>query len=351
MRQSKLLLLTLAAVLTLTFALATTASARMVKDVDNFIFFLDQSGSMAQKHKTLDTKKIDMAIETMQAMNKAVPNLDYNASLFLFAPFESKLRPGVYNKAAMSNAISSVKTDFDIFGRLTPMGNGLIDLDPVIAGLRGETALIVFTDGLSNLGADPVAQARALYAKYGNNLCIHVVSFSDHAKGQMIIDDVRALSSCTVVADYTSLTAPGAMDAYAREVFYSQAPAAPAPAPAPVPVTPMEKETITFSLHFGFDKYQITDEMIPVLEQAKMILDENPSASYVIGGHTDSTGPEAYNQGLSERRAGSVKDWMVTNGVSTSRLESKGYGELSPRYDNSTSEGRKLNRRVEIQTK
>ncbi|MBU4192560.1 MAG: flagellar motor protein MotB, partial [Proteobacteria bacterium] len=187
MRQSKkLLLLALAAVLTLTFAFATTASAKMVKDVDNFIFFLDQSGSMAQKHKTLDTKKIDMAIETMQAMNKVIPNLDYNASLFLFAPFEAKLQPGLYNKAAMSNAIGSINTDFDIFNRLTPMGNGLIDLDPVIAGLRGTTALIMFTDGLSNLGADPVAQARALYAKYGNKLCIHVVSFADHAKGQMI---------------------------------------------------------------------------------------------------------------------------------------------------------------------
>jgi OOP family OmpA-OmpF porin len=350
MRQSKnLLLLTLAAVLTLTFAFAATASAKMVKDVDNFIFFLDQSGSMAQKHKTLGMKKIDMAIETMQAMNKAVPNLDYNASLFLFAPFEAKLQPGPYNKAAMSNAIASVNTEFDIFNRLTPMGNGLIDLDPVIAGLSGETALIIFTDGKSNLGADPVAQARALYSKYGNKLCIHVVSFQDSAKGQMIIDDIRSLSSCTVVADYTSLTAPGAMDKYAREVFYTEV--ADAPAPAPAPVTPMEKETITFSLHFGFDKYQITDEMIPVLEQAKMILDENPSASYIIAGHTDSTGPETYNQGLSERRAGSVREWMVANGVNASRLESKGYGELSPKYDNATAEGRKLNRRVEIQTK
>lgn len=350
MRQSKkLLLLTLAAVLTLTFAFAATASAKMVKKVDNFIFFLDQSGSMAQKHKTLGMRKIDMAIETMQAMNKAIPNLDYNASLFLFAPFEAKLQPGAYNKAAMSNAIGSVGTKFDIFNRRTTMGNGLIDLDGVIAGLSGKTSLIMFTDGASNLGADPVAQARALYAKYGNNLCIHVVSFQDSAAGQMIIDDIRSQSSCTVVADYASLTAPGAMDKYAKEVFYAEV--ADAPAPAPAPVTPMEKETITFSLHFGFDKYQITDEMIPVLEQAKMILDENPSASYIIAGHTDSTGPEAYNQGLSERRAGSVKDWMVANGVNVSRLESKGYGELSPKYDNATIEGRKLNRRVEIQTK
>jgi len=348
-KSKRLLLIALALVMTMSFAFAATASAKMVKKVDNFIFFTDQSGSMAQKHKTLGERKIDMAIKNMQAMNQAVPALDYTSGLFLFAPFEGKSGPGAYNKASMANTITSVGTDFDIYGRRTTMGNGLIDLDPVIAALSGKTAVIMFTDGDSNLGADPVAQARALYAKYGNNLCIHIVSYGDNARGQMIIDNIRSLSSCTVVTDYTSLSSPGGMNAFVKDVFYAEV--ADAPAPAPVPVTPMEKETITFSLHFGFDKYQITDEMIPVLEQAKMILDENPSASYEIAGHTDSTGPEAYNQGLSERRAGSVKDWMVANGISASRLEAKGYGELSPKYDNSTIEGRKLNRRVEIQTK
>ena len=348
MRQSKkMLLLTLVLALTMSFAFAATANAKMVKKIDNFIFFLDQSGSMAQKNQDMGKMKIDMALETLQAMNKVVPNLDYTSSMFLFAPFEVKSQPGTYNKGAMGSAVGSVNTVFDIFGRQTPMGNGLMDIDPVISGLSGNTALIIFTDGDSNIGADPVAQAKALYAKYGDKLCIHVVSFADTDHGHMVIDEIRAMSSCTVVADYASLMAPGAMDQYAKDVFYTEvADAAPAPKPMP-----MAKETITFSLNFGFDKYEITDEMIPVLEQAKMILDEDPSAMYLIAGHTDSTGPEAYNQGLSERRAGSVKNWLIANGISTSRLEAKGFGELDPKYDNGTKEGRKLNRRVEIQTK
>jgi OOP family OmpA-OmpF porin len=225
------------------------------------------------------------------------------------------------------------------------LGNGLMDLDPVIAGLSGKTALIMFTDGNSNTGADPIAQAKALYAKYGDKLCIHVVSYADTARGQMIIDEIRALSSCTVVADATSLMAAGGMDAYVKDVFYKDAAVV-----APAPVVPTAKETITFSLHFGFDKYQITDEMIPVLEQAKMILEEG-NASFEVAGHTDSTGAEAYNQGLSERRADSVMNWLTSNGVPASRLTAKGYGEMSPKYDNTTKEGRKLNRRVEILTK
>ncbi|QJB55525.1 OmpA family protein [Pseudodesulfovibrio sp. zrk46] len=345
-QNKKLLLLALVAAMTLSFALVGPASAKMVKKVDNFIFFLDQSGSMAQKHQDAGKKKIDMAIETMQAMNKAVPALDYTAGTFLFAPFQAVSQPGAYNQSGMMNAIGGIGTDFDIFNRRTDMGGGLMDIDPVIAGLSGKTGLIIFTDGNANYGADPIAQAKALYSKYGDKLCIHVVSYADTPHGKMVIDEIRALSSCTVVADYASLMAPGAMDKYAKDVFYEEV--ADAPKAAPVP---MAKETITFSLHFGFDKYQITDEMIPVLEQAKMILEEDSNAMFEVAGHTDATGPEAYNQGLSERRAASVKNWLVANGVPASRLEAKGYGELSPKYDNNTKEGRKLNRRVEIQTK
>ncbi len=332
MRNSKkLLLLTLIAALTLSFAFATTASAKKIKQIDNFVMFLDQSGSMAQKYNGEGAKKIDMAIETMQAMNKAIPSLDYTSAMFMFAQFKAGSQPGTYKQASLEEAIGMVETDFDIYG-----------------GLSGTTGLIIFTDGKSNLGADPIAQAKALYAKYGDKLCIHVVSFADSAKGQMIIDEIRALSSCSVPADYASLMAPGGMDKYAEEVFYDEAAPAPAPAPAPVP---MAKETITFNLNFGFDKYMIIDEMIPVLEQAKMILEENPSASFMVAGHTDSTGPEAYNQGLSERRAASVKNWLVSNGVPASRLAAKGYGEMDAKYDNATKEGRALNRRVEILTK
>ena len=119
------------------------------------------------------------------------------------------------------------------------------------------------------------------------------------------------------------------------------------PAPAPVPVT---KEIITFNLLFDFDKHDIKEEMIPVLEQAKSILDEDPVATFMVLGHTCSIGTNDYNQGLSERRANSVKSWLVNNGIKAERLEAIGYGESQPKYDNGTREGRKNNRRVELLT-
>lgn len=327
------------------FAFPTVANAAdMVPKIDNFIFFVDQSGSMAQAHGTMGTKKIELAKQTLMRMNAKVPELNYNSALFLFAPFEAKAQPMQYDKGKMDAAIGGISTDFDIFNRLTPMGDGLMDVDPVISGMSGKTALIIFTDGASNIGADPIAQAKALYAKYGDRLCIHVVGFADTAAGQMVIDEIRALSGCTVPADVASLSDDAALAAYVKDVFYKTA------APAPEP-QPMEAAVITFDLQFGFDKYQITDEMIPVLEQAKMILEDDSSAAYIIEGHTDWTGTEQYNQGLSERRANSVRQWLIDNGVTSGRLQSIGYGELKPKYDNSTKEGRRLNRRVEIRTK
>jgi OOP family OmpA-OmpF porin len=336
--------------MTLSFAFAATANAKMVKQCDNFIFFVDQSGSMAMTYQGSGARKIDMAMETIKDMNQAIPALNYNAGLFLFAPFEAKIQPGTYDKPGMTAALDAIATDFEIFDRTTPLGNGLMDLDPVLAGLSGTTTLVIFTDGNSNIGADAVAQAQALYAKYGNKLCVQVVSYADTPRGQMITDNIRALSTCSVVADYNSLKAPGGMEKYIEEVFVDEVADAPAPKPAPAPV-PVAAPSISFNLHFGFDKYQITDEMVPVLEEAKAILAEYPKADFVVAGHTDSTGPEGYNQGLSERRAASVKDWLVAHGVPAANLEAQGYGELNPKYDNATREGRRLNRRVEILTK
>mgnify|MGYP000462916810 CR=1 FL=1 len=335
------------AAMAIMLAFPAVASAKMVKKIDNFILFVDHSGSMAQTYEASGMKKIDMAKDTLTRMSDRIPELGYDGSLFMFAPFDSKLAPKPYSKAAMKSAVAGINSDFDIFGRQTPMGDGLMDIDPVISGMKGRTALIIFTDGASNIGADPVAQAKGLYAKYGDHLCIHVVSYADSAAGQMVIDEIRALSRCSVNADAEALTCDATLDQYVKDVFYDEMGAAPAPAPAPAP----DAEVITFDLHFGFDKYQITDEMIPILEQAKMILDDNHSASYFIEGHTDSTGAEAYNQGLSERRANSVTKWLIENGIDSGRLESVGYGETKPKYDNGTKEGRRLNRRVEIRTK
>lgn len=78
------------------------------------------------------------------------------------------------------------------------------------------------------------------------------------------------------------------------------------------------------------------------------VLMQYPQTTIQVAGHTDSTGGEAYNQGLSERRAMSVQNALVNQGVAPMRMRSLGFGESQPIADNSTEAGRQLNRRVVV---
>jgi OOP family OmpA-OmpF porin len=84
-----------------------------------------------------------------------------------------------------------------------------------------------------------------------------------------------------------------------------------------------------------------------ILDEAVRIL-SGSSAPVSVEGHTDWIGSDAYNQGLSERRANAVQAYLIEQGISPSRLSTSGYGESRPISSNETREGRALNRRVEL---
>jgi OOP family OmpA-OmpF porin len=335
----------------LALCVASVAAADTIKPkVDNFILFVDYSGSMAMTGDTVKGVKIKNAKELIGKMNAEIPTLGYKSGVATFAPYESLLAPTTYTKAAVANAAAGIKTDYEIYGRNTPMGMGLKDLDSTLAGLSGRTAVIIFTDGDSNYGSDPVAEAKALYAKYQGRLCFHVVSYADNARGKMVVDEIRALSRCTVPADAAALGDAATLKQFVRDVFYETVAEAPAPARSMAPAK-KQCETITFgNLNFDFNKFQITKEMEPALEQALVLLKESACDKFTITGHTDNIGGVPYNQKLSERRAASVAKWLTDHGFNASRLNPQGKGKLEPKFDNNTAEGRHLNRRVEIST-
>ncbi len=84
------------------------------------------------------------------------------------------------------------------------------------------------------------------------------------------------------------------------------------------------------------------------LEQVVDVLRKNPDLNVEIQGHTDNTGSKEYNQGLSEKRAASVKDYLIKKGINGNRLTTKGYGLTRPIATNETPEGKAKNRRVEL---
>ena len=101
-------------------------------------------------------------------------------------------------------------------------------------------------------------------------------------------------------------------------------------------------------VNFNFDKATLTPEAKMILDQVADALNERPDIKVQIAGHTDGKGSVPYNQRLSERRAATVKIYLVGKGIDSGRMTTVGYGKSRPIADNATDEGRAINRRVEL---
>jgi len=99
---------------------------------------------------------------------------------------------------------------------------------------------------------------------------------------------------------------------------------------------------------FDFEEATLHQNAEGTMAKAADYLKKNPQRIAVVEGHTDHTGEQSYNQMLSEARSQSVKEALMSHGVAESRIKTKGLGETQPVADNSTLEGRKANRRVEV---
>src|SRR6266540_2583357 len=105
---------------------------------------------------------------------------------------------------------------------------------------------------------------------------------------------------------------------------------------------------LTSDILFDLDSATLRSESRSTLRDLASNFQRYPDEIIDIEGHTDSSGTTEHNQVLSERRANSVRDFLVDNGVPSRNVTAVGYGETRPKATNSTPEGRQLNRRVEI---
>ena len=99
---------------------------------------------------------------------------------------------------------------------------------------------------------------------------------------------------------------------------------------------------------FATDSATVQPQFRPTLDQVASTLSQYKQTYIDVYGHTDSTGSDAYNQTLSERRATSVADYLSSHGVQSARIATRGFGESQPVASNDTEDGRSANRRVEI---
>jgi outer membrane protein OmpA-like peptidoglycan-associated protein len=114
---------------------------------------------------------------------------------------------------------------------------------------------------------------------------------------------------------------------------------------------PAENEiavNLTNDILFDYNSYALRAESKSTLQTLADNFRRYPEEQISVEGHTDNIGSDDYNQRLSEQRAGGVRDYLVDQGVTSTRVVAVGFGESRPKASNDTPEGRQLNRRVEI---
>lgn len=345
---------------------------KYVSKADNFQIILDASESMGMNGQ----KNFQSAKNFIASVNQSLPSdLMINGSLRTFGHSfkqSNKLTelvygPTQYSAAGLQDGLDRVKYT----GGNSPLAAALEAATGDYLRIKGKTAIVVVSDGLQ-MDSAPAAAA-SLKDALGDRVCIYTVWVGNDVKGKQLLEKVAKAGECGGAYTADELASGTNLDNFVKTVFLAEKPAPPptpkpiaepkpTPPPAPKPTPPpapkpkpepvqVKKAVVSFNLLFDFDKANIKDEMIPILEQVKMMLEEDKTARFTVAGYTDSTGPSAYNQRLSERRAKAVRNWLVKNGINASRLDVVGYGETMPKYDNATKEGRRLNRRVELLSK
>jgi len=106
--------------------------------------------------------------------------------------------------------------------------------------------------------------------------------------------------------------------------------------------------TFDSGILFAVNKADLSSEAKINIKKMARVMADYPDTDVLIAGHTDSDGAEDYNQTLSENRANAVRNYLTREGVDANRLASLGYGESQPVADNTTRDGKAMNRRVEL---
>jgi OOP family OmpA-OmpF porin len=311
----------------------------IIKTADNFIVLFDSSSSMKEPFKDTGLTTLDAAKKLLKDRNEILPDLGYNAGLYLFTPFKPIYMMQKYNRDKFAAAIDQLPAKAS---GATLMQQGLLKLDGILSGLSGRTVVFLFTDGMYSRmpgSKKPVDIARGLADKY--NVCFYVIST---AKGDLEKDVLKAVASineCSRVVPFDQV--------FEKPVYLGGA-------LFMIETRILESLTTTYRLAdirvdnilFDFDSTQIRSEYNDKLSILGEFLKNNPSTYVVLTGFTDSTGPSDYNLGLARRRAESIEAYLVDKfNVSVGQIVTQWYGKDNPVASNDSSDGRQQNRRVE----
>ncbi|NOQ65066.1 MAG: OmpA family protein [Methyloprofundus sp.] len=343
---------------------------------DTIFVILDSSSSTNATYDgdSSGASKFDVEKQFLYRLNKTIPaNINLSTGIQSFGTGSclgwstTKLDQAVSGYSA--SKFQSGLDNAECAGGGTPLNRALEEAAPALESAPGNIALLILSDG-QQLPASTLSEAQALESKFGNRLCIYSVWVGNEydTDGQFVLQELSNISNCGNSVNVADLQSSSAMANYTEEMLFTPV-AITRAAPAPIrstdddgdgvdnaydkcPNTPAGAQVNSqgcwsySKVDFGFNATTITPEYAPLFDNAIYVLNRNPRLTVELNGHTDSTGPAAYNLGLSERRAIAVKNHLVKKGIDANRLTTKGFGETQPIASNDTREGRAENRRV-----
>jgi OOP family OmpA-OmpF porin len=314
-----------------------------VAKVDSFVVLLDTSGSM--KSDADGRPKIQSAQDLVASFNSAVPPLGFQAGLVIFGKgADSCWGYGsastlyglkAYEPADFANALGSI----ECAASTTPITEALHKASRMLSGQQGPTAVIIVSDFKWSDPDAAQAAVEQLLAEHGSNICLHTVKLGGNTSGDSVINSISSDAGCYTAVQAADITSSSAMSAYVADTLLS-----------PVEPVQYEKHIISAVTLFDFDKHALKEQGKVVLYKlGTNILEQGDSVvDITVIGYTDSVGTEAYNQGLSERRAQTVKGYLMAMGIDAGIIRATGKGESDPVASNDTDAGREENRRVEV---
>jgi OOP family OmpA-OmpF porin len=310
------------------------------KTVDNFIVLYDSSSSMKKKYPGTDMTSLEAARKILSEANRTLPNLDWNAGIYVFTPgdvpsihtVKVALPVGPYDEATFGKAVEKLHTKAS---GPTLLQDGLNEAGKVIADLKGKTAVFVFTDGTYTEGQrdqmKPLAMAKELVSKY--DTCIYAISSATGETEKKLIRNISELNECSMVIPFDQLLGrPG----YTTGALYRV-------------INAVIAVDVTDGILFDFNKSELKDSDKAQIQELGLLMETMPTLQAVLAGFTDGVGSEGYNLELSKRRSEAVRDYLLANfKIDRERVTLNWYGKADPIASNQTAEGRTLNRRVAV---
>jgi OOP family OmpA-OmpF porin len=329
----------------------------VVKTADNFIMLFDASGSMQDIYKDTNMKKIDLAEAMFKGRAARVPELDWNAGLYLYTPWKSFYEVQPFDKAKYGQAIDEMaayKPSISYRNQPTPLGTAIKNLDPILAKLSGKTVVFIFSDGQFTLSQPkiwPVPAAKEIASKY-KDVCFDIISSAQTPKSKKLVNDLAAVNACSRVVTFDAMLS---RPEYMTSAIYAVRDRALLETQLISRVVGVELDSILFD----YNKADIRPEYHDKLDALAKFLEKNPDTYALIEGFADATGDSTYNMMLSRQRAESVKNYLMEKeifsaaeanigAIAEKRLVTVWYGPVVPVASDDTAEGRQLNRRVRI---